>query len=197
MSLISDAGTPTLSDPGYLLIQECIKQKIDVFPIPGASSITTAMSISGFDNKFIFYGFLPKTEKELEKELSKLKNLEYSLVFFITGIKINFYLKNFKHFFSDRNILLAREMTKIHETFYRSEVENMQLFKSPLKGEITVVISKKIHTNKLFDNIELKKQAKKYLNKYSLKDVVELISQKEKISKKKVYEICLKIKNND
>jgi|TARA_B110000438_G_C15779956_1_gene635851 16S rRNA (cytidine1402-2'-O)-methyltransferase len=197
LSLISDAGTPTLSDPGYLLIQECIKQKIDVFPIPGASSITTAMSISGFDNKFIFYGFLPKTEKELEKELSKLKNLEYSLVFFITGIKINFYLKNFKHFFSDRNILLAREMTKIHETFYRSEVENMQLFKSPLKGEITVVISKKIHTNKPFDNIELKKQAKKYLNKYSLKDVVELISQKEKISKKKVYEICLKIKNND
>jgi 16S rRNA (cytidine1402-2'-O)-methyltransferase len=197
LSLISDAGTPTLSDPGYLLIQECIKQKIDVFPIPGASSITTAMSISGFDNKFIFYGFLPKTEKELEKELSKLKNLEYSLVFFITGIKINFYLKNFKHFFSDRNILLAREMTKIHETFYRSEVENMQLFKLPLKGEITVVISKKIHTNKLFDNIELKKQAKKYLNKYSLKDVVELISQKEKISKKKVYEICLKIKNND
>jgi 16S rRNA (cytidine1402-2'-O)-methyltransferase len=195
LSLISDAGTPTLSDPGQLLIKECITKKIEIFPIPGASSITAAMSISGFDNRFIFYGFLPKTEKDLEKELSKLKDLENSLVFFISGIKINFYLKKLKIFFAGREILLAREITKMHETFYRDEIDKLPLFKSSLKGEITVVISKKINKNVQINDIEIKMQAQKYLKKYSLKDVVELISKKEKISKKKIYEICLKIKN--
>ena len=195
LSLISDAGTPTLSDPGQLLIKECITKKIEIFPIPGASSITAAMSISGFDNRFIFYGFLPKTEKDLEKELSKLKDLENSLVFFISGVKINFYLKKLKIFFAGREILLAREITKMHETFYRDEIDKLPLFKSSLKGEITVVISKKINKNVQINDIEIKTQAQKYLKKYSLKDVVELISKKEKISKKKIYEICLKIKN--
>jgi len=69
LSLISDAGTPLLSDPGRLLLSECIKSKINIVPIPGASSITTAMSISGFSDKFLFYGFLPKTENELNKVL--------------------------------------------------------------------------------------------------------------------------------
>ena len=195
LSLISDAGTPTLSDPGQLLIKECITKKIEIFPIPGASSITAAMSISRFDNRFIFYGFLPKTEKDLEKELSKLKDLENSLVFFISGVKINFYLKKLKIFFAGREILLAREITKMHETFYRDEIDKLPLFKSSLKGEITVVISKKINKNVQINDIEIKTQAQKYLKKYSLKDVVELISKKEKISKKKIYEICLKIKN--
>ena len=81
LSLISDAGTPTLSDPGLLLINACIKKKIDIFPVPGASSIVASMSISGFDDKFIFYGFLPKTENQLEKVLSKLKNLDFSIIF--------------------------------------------------------------------------------------------------------------------
>ena len=85
LSLISDAGTPTLSDPGHLLIKECINKKIDIYPIPGVSSVTASMSVSGFEDKFIFYGFLPKKLSELEKVLSNLKKLQYSLVFFYTG----------------------------------------------------------------------------------------------------------------
>jgi len=197
LSLISDAGTPVLSDPGNLLVNKCIEKNIKIFPIPGASSITASVSVSGFEDKFLFFGFLPKTEKDLEKKLSILKNIDFTLVFFITGIKINFYLKYFKNFLAGRNILIAREITKIHETFYRDSVDNIKLFTSPLKGELTVVVSKKKSKSESVINIDIIKQAKNYLKKYSLKDVVELVSKKEKISKNKIYEICLKIKKNE
>mgnify|MGYP006137473297 FL=1 len=195
LSLISDAGTPTLSDPGSLLIKECIDKKINIFSIPGASSITASMSISGFDDKFIFFGFLPKKEKELEKVIAKLKNQIFSLVFFIPAIKINFYLNFFKIHFADRDIVIARELTKLHETIYRDKISNIDYFQSSLKGELTVVISQKNNKDEQFlDENNLKKQAISYLKKYSLKDVVELISKKENISKKKIYEMCLKLK---
>ena len=195
LSLVSDAGTPTLSDPGLLLVKTCIKEKIKIFPIPGPSSITAATSISGFDDKFLFYGFLPKTENELIKVLNSFENFDFSLVFFVPGIKINFYIKFFKEYFSGREIVIAREITKIHETFYRDSINTIKTFKTPLKGELTIVVSKNYYSNNLKTNEDIEKQANKYLKKYSLKDVVELISKKEKISKKKVYEICLKIKN--
>ena len=197
LSLISDAGTPTLSDPGLLLIKACIEKKIKIFPIPGPSAITAAVSASGFDDKFLFYGFLPKTENNLIKVLNGLKNLDFSLVFFIPGIKINFYIKFFKNYFIGRDIFIAREITKIHETFYRELIDTIKPFKSSLKGELTIVISKIYHNNDLESDEDIENQAIMYLKKYSLKDVVELISKKEKISKKKIYEICLKIKNNE
>jgi|TARA_B100001093_G_scaffold123736_1_gene116303 16S rRNA (cytidine1402-2'-O)-methyltransferase len=195
LSLISDAGTPTLSDPGLLLIKACIEKSIQIYPIPGPSAITAAVSTAGFDDRFLFYGFLPKTENDLIKTINRLKELDFSLVFFVPGIKINFYLKFFKQFFHNRDILIAREISKIHETFYREKVSTIKLFKTVLKGELTIVISKIYTNNKYVADNEIINQANKYLDKYSLKDVVELISKKEKISKKKVYEICLKIKN--
>jgi 16S rRNA (cytidine1402-2'-O)-methyltransferase len=195
LSLISDAGTPTLSDPGLLLIKTCIKKNIEIFPIPGPSAITAAASVSGFDDKFIFFGFLPKTENEVIKTLNVLKNLNFSLIFFMPGIKINFYLNVFKKYFLGRDILIAREISKIHETFYRDKISEIKPFKNILKGELTVVVSKNYTNNEPESGVDIINQANKYLKKYSLKDVVELISKKEKISKKKVYEICLKIKN--
>ena len=86
LSLISDAGTPLLSDPGQLLVNQCIKNKINIVPIPGASSIISALSISGFSDKFLFYGFLPKTETELEKVLANMSNNQYSQVYFLPSI---------------------------------------------------------------------------------------------------------------
>ena len=87
MSLISDAGTPLLSDPGKLLVNECIDNKIQVVPIPGVSSITSALSVSGFRDQFLFYGFLPKTENELKKILSYLADFEYTQIFFVPSKK--------------------------------------------------------------------------------------------------------------
>ena len=196
VSLISDAGTPAISDPGMILVKRCIDEKITICPVPGASAITTAISVSGFDDKYIFYGFLTKKENELDKILKNLSNLEYSIVFFITAPKINFFLKKFKEFFIDREILIAKEMTKIHEKFIRSNVESVQFFPQSPKGELTVVLSGKIKKKayKIEINESIKIEIKKMLKKYSHKDVVEFISKKENLPKKLVYEYSLKVK---
>ena len=99
MSLISDAGTPLLSDPGRILINECISRKIKIVPIPGVSSITTAMSVSGFKDQFLFYGFLPKKINELNTVLNILASCKFSLIFFVPGLKANFYINRLKDFF--------------------------------------------------------------------------------------------------
>ena len=195
LSLISDAGTPLLSDPGRLLVNQCIENNIQVVPIPGVSSITSALSVSGFKDQFLFYGFLPKNENELVKVLNSLSNNTYTLVFFINSKKINFYLKNFKKFFSGRKILIAKEITKIHEAFIRESVDNLKLFKNSLKGELTIVISDLNIKVIKFDEEKIVNKIKKYLKKYTLKDTVSLIFETEKINKKKVYDLCLKIKN--
>ena len=197
LSLISDAGTPSLSDPGRLLIQTCIEKNIKIVPIPGVSSITASMSVSGFKDQFLFYGFLPKTERELEKILSSLCKFSFSQVFFIPAIKINFYLKKFKQFFSGRKLLIAKELTKLHESFYREDIDKINMFKTSIKGELTVVISEKNIKDKFFDEKKIIKKAKMYLKKYSLKDVVELLFESEKINKKKIYQICLNIKKDE
>jgi 16S rRNA (cytidine1402-2'-O)-methyltransferase len=197
LSLISDAGTPTISDPGNILINECIKEKISVIPIPGPSSITSSMSISGFDQKFLFYGFLPKKEGELNKILSSLTGLNFSMIFFIPSLKVNFYITAFKKYFKGRKIMLARELTKKHETIYRDLVEEVKVFKLNLKGELTVVISEKINKDIYIDLEKIKIMIKKYLLKYRVKDVVELISDREKMPKREIYKLCLELKKNE
>ena len=197
LSLISDAGTPLLSDPGRLLVNQCLINNIKVIPIPGASSITAAMSVSGFKDKFLFYGFLPKTINELEKVLSSLSNNNFTQVFFIPSKKINFYLKSFKKYFSGRKIIIAKEITKIHEEFYREDIDKLKMMNSSFKGEVTVIISDKNINIKKVNEEKIVNKAKKYLKKYSLKDVVELLFESEKINKKRIYKICLGIKKDE
>jgi len=195
LSLISDAGTPLLSDPGRLLVNQCFNNGIKITPIPGASSITSALTVSGFDDKFLFYGFLPKTENELEKTLIKLSENNYSQIFFVPSKKINFYLKKFKKFYSGRKILIAKEITKIHEAFIREEIDKIELFQSSIRGELTIVISENNKKGKNFDEKKIVNKIKKYLKKYSLKDTVNLLLETEKLNKNKIYELCLKVKN--
>jgi len=195
LSLVSDAGTPLLSDPGRILVNECIKTGVQVVPVPGVSSITSALSVSGFSDKFLFYGFLPKTENELEKVLSILSENLYTQVFFIPSNKINFYIKSFKKYFKGRKILIAREISKIHESFIREDVNKLKIFKKSIKGELTIVISDMHSKVKNFDKEKIVSKIKKYLKKYSLRDTVTLILETEKINKKKIYDLCLKIKN--
>ncbi len=195
LSLISDAGTPVLSDPGNIIINECIKKKHQIFTVPGPSSVSAAVSLAGFGDKFLFYGFLPKTENELNKSLKKLDIEGFSLVFFVPAIKINFYIKHFKKYFTGRNIFIAREMTKKYETYYRQSVDNLSLFKTQLRGELTIVISQKIKKEILStDYVKIENQVIKYLKSYTVKDVVELMSKKEKLPKKIIYNLCIKNK---
>ena len=195
LSLISDAGTPLLSDPGRLLLNECLIREIKIVPIPGVSSIATAMSVSGFSDKFLFYGFLPKKLNELNKVLDVLSTYEYSQVFFIPALKANFYINEIKKFYSGRRLMIAKEITKIHEEFIRIDLDNFKTLKSPLKGELTFIISNMDLKEKTINEEKIINKAKKYLKKYSVKDTVDLIMETEQINKKKIYQICLKIKN--
>ena len=195
LSIISDAGTPLMSDPGKYLLNVCIENDIEIVPIPGVSSIISAMSVSGFDDKFLFYGFLPKTHNDLEKILSSLSNYKYSQIFFIPAKKLNFYIEKFKKYYPGRKIMIAKEITKLHEKFYRENVDEIENFEEQLKGEITVVVSEIKFKQDSFDKQKIINKAKKFLKKYSLKDTVDLILETESVNKKKIYQLCLEVKN--
>jgi len=196
ISLISDAGTPAISDPGKILINKCIEENLSIHPIPGPSAVTSAVSVSGFGDQYLFYGFLPKKGNKLESELKSLCNYDYAVVFFIPASKINFYISRFKKYFFNRKIVIAKEMTKIHEKFIRDNVESIKDIPEILKGELTVVLSKKIKEKNIKREISesVKIEINKMIKKYSHKDVVEFISKKENLPKKLIYNFCLKLK---
>jgi len=196
VSLISDAGTPAISDPGMILVNKCIEANLIIHPIPGPSAVTSAVSISGFNDQYLFYGFLTKKEKELENVLRSLRDIDYSIVFFVPASKINFYISQFKKYFLDRKIVIAKEITKIHEQFIRDKVRSIMSLSDQLKGELTIVLSEKIKEKNIKKEINesVKIEIKKMLIKYSHKDVVEFISKKENLPKKLVYNFCLALK---
>ena len=105
VSLISDAGTPSVSDPGAILVNECVANNIDIFPISGASAVSTAVSISGFNEQYFFYGFFPEKNNKIKEDFEKLANLSSCIVFFISPRKFNKSIKDIKHHFSGRKIL--------------------------------------------------------------------------------------------
>ena len=197
VSLISDAGTPSISDPGAILVNECVVNEIDIFPIPGASAVSSAVSISGFNEKYFFYGFFPEKNSKLNEDFERLANLEGCIVFFISPRKFNRSIKDLKRYFSNRKILVCREMTKFYEEYIRTDVKTLEPFKSDPKGELTIVISEKV--KKKNSSIILKESDKiniqKLIKKLSIKDITDLISQNTNVSKKEIYNYCLKIKN--
>ena len=197
VSLISDAGTPTISDPGALLVNECINNNINIFPIPGPSSVASAISVSGFSDKYIFYGFFPEKNNKIQDDLSILSKLNNSIIFFISSKKFNKSIKPIKKFFAERKILICREMTKFYEQYLRTEVNKLEPFKENLKGELTIVISEKTKIKKTLLRLEEsdKKNIQKMIKKMSIKDIVDLISQKNDVSKREIYNYCLKLKN--
>jgi len=197
VSLISDAGTPSVSDPGAILINECLVNKIEIFPIPGASAVSTAVAISGFNEKYFFYGFFPEKDNKLKEDFKTLSNLDSCIVFFISPRKFNKSVKNIKHHFSGRKILICREMTKFYEEYIRADIDDLEPFNTEPKGELTIVISENSKEKKL--SIILgesdKKNIKKMIKKLSIKDITDLISQNSNVSKKEIYNYCLKLKN--
>ncbi len=197
VSIISDAGTPTISDPGKIIINECIKHNIDIYPIPGPCAATAAISISGFSEKYYFYGFFPDKNKDLNKDLNILSNLNCSIIFFISPNKINKIIPSIKNFFSGRKILICREISKFYEEYLRSDVDDLKFFNITPKGELTIVLSQlngeKNISNTLSESD--KKNIKKMIKNLSIKDITNLISQNKNISKKEIYNYCLKLKN--
>ena len=199
ISLISDAGTPAISDPGSVLVNECVKNNIKIVPIPGPSAVATAISISGFSDQFFFYGFLPEKKQQLTKELNRLSEFSTSLVFFVSPKKINRIIPEIKKYFSERKVVICREITKLYEEFLRVNVDELKEFRKEPKGEITVVISeKKIDENssKNLSESDINK-IDKMINKLTIKEITDIICQNSKVSKKQVYNYCLKVKNEN
>ena len=197
ISLISDAGTPGISDPGAVLVKECINNNINIFPLPGPSAVTAAVSASGFSEKYFFYGFFPEKEKIIKEDLAMLSKITSSIVFFISPKKINKIIPQIKRYFFDRDILICREISKFYEEYIRCKIEKLKLFEKNVKGEITLVISEKKNNKK--NSYILKESDKtiidKMINKLSVKEIVNLISQNNKVSKKQIYSYCLTKKN--
>jgi len=197
VSIISDAGTPGISDPGRIIVNECVKNDVDVYPIPGASAVTAAVSISGFSEKYYFYGFFPQKNKDLKEDFKILSNLNSSIVFFISPQKINKAIGFIKDFFSDRKILICREISKLYEEHIRTNVKQLELFDKLPKGELTIVLSEKDVKKNIYKNLDEsdKKNIKKMIKNLSIKDITDLISQNKNVSKKEIYNYCLKLKN--
>ena len=176
-----------------------MKNGIDIFPIPGASAVSTAISISGFSDYFYFCGFLPEKQNQVKKLFKNLSLLESSIVFFLSPNKFIKRIDDLKEFFSDRDILICREISKYHEEYIRTSVQKLSDVNFSRKGEITIVISE-IRKEKLsFKELEEsdKKKINKLIKKMSIKDIVKKVSEDREISKKLIYKYCLKIKNEN
>ena len=197
ISMISDAGTPGISDPGAVLVNECLKENIDVIPLPGPSAVTTAMSVSGFGEKYLFYGFFPEKEKMIKEKLEILSDLNFCLIFFVSPKKINNIIPHLKNYFKDRKILICREISKYYEEYTRSTLKKLELFENEPKGELTIVISEKKLDKKSSQNLSEsdKSNINMIINKLTTREITNLISQSSKVSKNKIYEYCLKLKN--
>ena len=197
ISLISDAGTPGISDPGAILVKECVKEKINITPLPGPSAVNTSLSVSGFSEKFFFYGFFPSKLKDIQNDLRSLSNLDSCIIFFISSKKLNKAIPKIKENFSDRMILICREMTKYYEEYLRYNVKDLKTFDENLKGELTIVLSekKRVKKSSLLLSESDKRDIKRMIKKFSIKEITNFISQNNDISKKEIYNYCLKIKN--
>ena len=199
VSLISDAGTPAISDPGRMLINECIKNEINICPCPGPSAVSAAVSISGFSDQYYFYGFFPEKKARIQKDLKILSELDCSVIFFVSAKKINKVIDPIKEYFSHREIVICKEISKFYEEYYRSNINKLKFFENPLKGEITLVISEK-RNNKNISNFlseSDKKKIEKLINKLTIKEITDLIGGGTNISKKQIYNYCLKLKNEN
>ena len=197
ISLISDAGTPAISDPGSVLVNECAKNNIKIIPIPGPSAVATAISISGFSDQFFFNGFLPDKKQQIINDLKRLSEFGSTIVFFVSPKKINKIIPEIKKYFSGRKVVICKEITKFYEEFLRVNVDELKEFQKEPKGEITVVISeKKINENnsKNLSETDINK-INIMINKLTIKEITDIICQNSEVSKKQVYNYCLKLKN--
>ena len=199
ISIISDAGTPAISDPGRILINKCIEKNINIYSVPGPSAVSAAISVSGFSDKYLFCGFLPEKKNAIDKFFNSISQMNYSIIFFISPKKINKIIDLIKKYFFNRNILICREITKFHEEYLRSSVKNLSEVSISTKGEVTVVISEDINLKKKFIKLEEsdKKKINKLIKKMTIKNIVNEINKNKIIPKKIIYDYCLKLKNEN
>ena len=198
--LISDAGSPLISDPGYNLVQYCIANNIRITSVPGPSSIVSSLQLSGLPiSEFAFFGFVPKSKKKIEDLIKTISQEKRVCVFFVSSHKLIVFLDCLENIVTDRSIAVCKELTKINEFVFRgtpSNIKNKILEdKENIKGEFVAVIDRQKSKNQDFDNIDLySKELRKMATKFSLTDIVEIVHKLTKINKNKIYKWLLKLR---
>ena len=199
-ALISDAGSPLISDPGYKLVQYCIKNNIKITSIPGPSSIISSLQLSGLPvSEFIFFGFIPKSKKKLNDLINNIVQERKTSIFLVSNHKLITFIESLEKIVPARTISVCKELTKINETVFRgvSKIVKIDILekKENLRGEFVVIVNGQTLENQDFDEIDFyKKELKKLSTKFSLTDIVEIVHKFTKINKNKIYKWLLKLK---
>ena len=194
VSFVSDAGTPLLSDPGYRMVQEALKNNIKILPIPGPSAVTTSLVISGAKtDKFFFIGFLAKNKNDYIKILKKYSDLTAPLIIFEKSIRIKFLINVVFNWFEDANFIITRELTKIHEEVIYVDITNFEKYIKNdfnLKGELTIVLEVKSKLKKIiFSNRDLLRE----LKKFKPSQVASILAKQSSESREEIYKRCVSL----
>lgn len=192
IALVSDAGTPGICDPGEVVIKQCIEKGIDVIPIPGACAMINALIASGIDTKeFTFLGFLPLNKKSRKEKLHKVETSRETIILYEAPHKLMSTLKDLEEILEDRQIVLARELTKIHEEFIRGNTREVMEKAENLKGEIVLIIegNKKGDIKQNFENLSLEEHYQLYEKQgFDKKEIIKKIARDRKLSKNEIYQ---------
>jgi len=207
IALVSDAGMPGISDPGYVLINLALNNNIKIIPIPGVSALITALVVSGLStDKFVFEGFLPRKIKERKRYFKSIKNEERTIIFYETPHRLKRALKDMLEILGDRKIVIARELTKKYEEIIRGKLTPVlsEMNTKEIKGEITLVVQGGIKEkgNDIIDFLKDECIMEKYLKKlknqgYSNKDIIKIAQEKLNIPKNLIYKKLLEMKNSE
>ncbi len=188
IAYMTDRGTPLISDPGNVIVDECINNNISVISLPGPNALLPALNMSGLNNdKFLFYGFLSNKKTQAKKELIKLKEITYTMVFYESPFRLLDTLKLMLDTFGDRKIAIVREISKLYEEINRDSLSNIINNFNGIKGEIVIVVEgNKSNTNAF--NVDLDKELYELIKKgYSKRDAVKELSVKYNINKNQIY----------
>ena len=195
IALVSDAGTPGICDPGEEVIKKCIEEEITVISIPGPCAMVNALICSGLDTKeFIFMGFLPLNKKNRKEKLEEIKNSTKTIIVYEAPHKLKKTLIDLKEFIGDRKVVLARELTKIHEEYIRENIDSLIDRSEDIKGEIVLIIegNKQEEENELL-NLSLEAHYNYYEQKgLEKKEIIKRIAKDRNVNKNEIYKLFIK-----
>ena len=192
IALVSDAGTPGICDPGEEIIKKSIEEQIEVIPIPGPCAMINALIASGVDTKeFCFLGFLPLNKKLRKEKIEEIKNAEKTIIIYEAPHKMKNTLGDLKDILKDRKVVLARELTKVHEEFIRKDIEELLAIVDNLKGEMILIIEgikKKNNVENKLNNLTLEEHYKYYENQgIDKKEIIKKIAKDRNVNKNDIY----------
>jgi 16S rRNA (cytidine1402-2'-O)-methyltransferase len=198
IALVSDAGTPAISDPGYRLVVEALRIGIRVTPIPGASALASALSASGLPtDRFVFEGFLPSKKSERESRLEALRGERRTVVFYEAPHRLKDALTAMQRILADREIVVGRELSKIHEEFLRGTIDEViaQLAEREVKGEITIIVHGAPDAEQISQDALAGEILRLIAEGRGVKQIAEQLGARYRMAKREVYQLALRVKN--